>query len=129
MPVQAVGSWTDARYWGDQRTELLNRTKILLNFPRRPGLLSGMRMVLGMANGALVVAEPIYMPQPFVPGRHFVEAPLGELPAVVDRWLADEEGRRRITDEAYRFVTREHRNERSIATILEAVADAVERRR
>ena len=61
-------------------------------------------------------------PEPFVPGRHFVESPLDELPAVVDRWLEDDEGRRRITDEAYRFVTEEHRHDRSVATILQAAA-------
>jgi hypothetical protein len=108
---------------------LLNRTKILLNFPRRPGLLSGMRMVLGMANGALVIGEPVYMPSPFEPGRHYVEAPIDEIPAAVERWLEDEPGRLAMTEEARRFVTEEHRHERSVATVLDAAAAALERSR
>ena len=31
VPLQAMGSWSDPTYWGEHRTQLLNRTKIFLN--------------------------------------------------------------------------------------------------
>ena len=36
----AVGSWADPAYWGENRTRLLNRAKIVLNLQRYPGALS-----------------------------------------------------------------------------------------
>ena len=53
VSVRALGDWSDARLWGEDRSELLNRTKILLNLPRHPGMLSGGRMVLGVGVGYL----------------------------------------------------------------------------
>jgi hypothetical protein len=119
VEVVEAGGWGDERYWGEPRTRLLNRTKILLNVPRHAGLLSGLRMVLGMANKALVVAEPIFDPRPYEPGTHFVSAPIEELPAAIEAALADEAGRRRITEAAHRFVTEELRFEDSVAAIVE----------
>src|SRR5262249_31331294 len=107
LPVQAVGDYSDARYWGESRNRLLNRTCILLNLPRHPGLLADMRLILGMATGAMVLSEPVYLPEPYVPGKHYVEAPLEEMPAVSARYLADEEARRTTADAGHAFVTRE----------------------
>jgi glycosyltransferase involved in cell wall biosynthesis len=78
-------------------------------------------MLLGMANKALVVAEPIYRPSPYRPGVHYVSASLDEMPEAIGRYLADEESRRRITDAAYRFVTEELTMERSAEAILRLV--------
>jgi glycosyl transferase family 1 len=121
VAVEAVGSWHDPTFWGENRTRLLNRVKVLLNLPRHPGLLSGVRMLLGMANKALVVAEPVYRPSPYRPGVHYVSASLDEMPEAIGRYLADEESRRRITDVAYRFVTEELTMERSAEAILRLV--------
>src|SRR5206468_6596047 len=52
LDVHAVGNYSDPRYWGESRTKLLNRARILLNLPRHPGLLADMRLILGMATGA-----------------------------------------------------------------------------
>jgi hypothetical protein len=120
VDVIEAGRWHDPRYWGEARTQLLNRTKVLLNIPRHPGFLSGLRMVLGMANKALVVAEPIFDPRPYVPGTHFVSASLDEMPAAIESALADDAARLRMTEEAHRFVTEELRIEQSLAAILEA---------
>jgi hypothetical protein len=56
--VTVAGSWEDPQYWGENRTKLLNRTKILLNIPRTAGDYSGLRMFLGAANGAVILSEP-----------------------------------------------------------------------
>lgn len=106
-------------YWGESRTELLNRTKILLNLPRLQGHLPDIRLIVAMADGALVVSEPMYLPAPYVPGTHYVESPAEELAATVRRYLAEEEERRRITDAAHAFVTHGLTLEGTFARLLE----------
>jgi hypothetical protein len=123
VDVVALGSWRDPALWGEGRVRLLNRTKILLNLPRHPGLLSGLRMLLGMANKALVLAEPIYDPTPYRPGTHYVSAELDDFPEAIARALADDAERRRIVDAAYDFVTTELTLSASVASILQAVAE------
>jgi glycosyltransferase involved in cell wall biosynthesis len=120
--VVLLGSQSPTKgYWGEARTELLNRTKILLHLPRYPGHLSD-RILMGMANGALVVSEPMYLPDPYEPGVHYVESSVDQMAETVRRYLADEESRRRITDAAYRFVTQELRLEGTYARLMELAA-------
>jgi len=116
------GDWSDPALWGDRRTELLNRSKVVLNIQRFPSEFSGLRFVLGMANGALVVSEPVYDAHPFVAGRHFVSASVEEMPAVIRHYLEHEDERRRIADEAYTFVTRQLTMERSVSTLADLIA-------
>lgn len=127
LAVHAVGSYSDQRYWGESRTELLNRAKILLNIPRHSGLAADLRLILGMATGALVISEPIYLPEPYEPGTHYVEAPIEEMAQTAQRYLADEEARRRITDAAYAFVTEELTLKRSFAKLLTLAAECLGR--
>lgn len=128
LPVEAAGSYSDPRYWGEGRTQLLNRTKVLLNLPRHPGLLADLRLILGMATGALVISEPVYLPEPFVPGEHYVEAELTDMAETARRYLADEEERLRITETAYRFVTEELTLKRSFGDLLALAARRVAER-
>jgi hypothetical protein len=125
--VQVLGDYGDPRYWGDSRNELLNRTKILLNISRHPGLQNDVRLILGMATGALVISEPIYLPDPYVPGKHYVEAPLDELAATLQRYLADEQARREITAAGHAFVTQELTMRNSLARLLELATANVQR--
>ncbi len=118
--VVALGDWNDPNLFGVARVELVNRAKILLNIPRHPGLLSGGRMLLGMANKALVVAEPIYEPEPYRPGVHYVSAELAEFPDVIAHYLAEDDARRAIVETAYEFVTTELTMQASVETILRA---------
>jgi len=121
VEVRTAGSWEGRDAWGDARTTLLNRTKILLNLPRHPGELAGLRMLLGMANGAMVVSEPIVDPEPYVPDRHYVEAPPALLPGVVRHYLAHPDQRGRVAGEARCFVTTELTMQRSVGRILALV--------
>lgn len=105
--VLSVGNWSNPAYWGDRRTELINRTKIFLGIQRHPGKLSGIRMLLGMANKALVISEPIYNSEPYVSGKHYVTATLEEMPGVIDYYLTHAEERETITEAAYRYITKE----------------------
>ena len=100
LDVTAVGDWSNPAFFGEGRARLLNRSKILLNLGRFPGQMASHRFVLGMGAGALVVSEPVYGPEPFVPSEHFVSATLDELPSVVDHFLADEPERAAIAQRA-----------------------------
>ena len=124
IDVTARGGWRDSSCWGESRTQLINRAKIFLNLQRYPGTFSGMRLILGMANKALVVSEPFSSPEPFAPGEHFVCAPFDELPAVIERYLADDEARTRIVEAGHAFTTRELTMARSIGRVLELARDS-----
>ncbi len=123
IELSAVGSWSDPAYWGENRTQLLNRTKIILNLQRYPGQLSGLRFILAMANRVLVVSEPVYHPAPYVPGKHYVSAPIGEMPQVIRYYLAHDDEREAIASEGHRFVTQELTMARSVSRILELIRE------
>jgi spore maturation protein CgeB len=55
----------------------------------------------------MVVAEPCYRPDPFVPGVHYAEAPIKELPDLIRYYLAHDEERERIVAAGHRLVTEE----------------------
>ena len=93
------------RFGGEERIVGLNQTRILLNPLAKQTDMTGERLMLGMANKALIVSEPIIDPSPFVPGEHFVVAEPGKLVETVMHYLDHESERKRIVDNAYRFVT------------------------
>jgi hypothetical protein len=121
VPVQVAGSWSDPAFWGAARTRLLNRVKIMLNLNRNPGDLPGLRFILGMANGALVASEPVYRPEPYVPGQHFISADAEALPRVIADCLARVEEFRPIVLAGRRLVTEDVTVSRSIARIAAAI--------
>jgi hypothetical protein len=71
-----------------------------------------------MANKALVLAEPIYRPDPYEPGVHYVSAPVTEWPETIPQLLADDATRTRITDGAYAFVRTSLRMVDSVERLL-----------
>ena len=121
VDLLALGAWADPAYWGENRTRLLNRAKIFLNLQRYPGDLAGLHLILGMANKALVVSEPIYNPAPFIPGKHYVSAPVEAMPGIIGHYLARDDEREYVANEGHRFVTRELTMARSVARVLELI--------
>lgn len=121
VAIAAMGHPDDPAFWGPQRTALINRAKIFLNVYRSPGQLSGLRMLLAMANKSLVVSEPVYRPEPFVPGRHYVSSTFEDMPEVIERYLRSDAERQAITEEAFSFVTERLRMEDSVKKILELI--------
>ncbi len=124
VDILTLGDYANPELWGEGRVELMNRAKIALNIPRLEGHLPDVRLVVAMANGALVVSEPLYLPEPYQPGVHYVEAPVEQLAETIRRYLADDDARQRITEEAYRFVTTELTLERSFSRLLELAREA-----
>jgi hypothetical protein len=123
VKVTMCGDWHDPAMWGDNRTKLLNRSKVFLNIQRFAGEFSGLRFILGMANGALVISEPAYDTFPFVPGQHYISASVDEMPAVIRHYLENEEERRRIVNEAYAFVTEQLPMERSVSRLVDLMSE------
>jgi hypothetical protein len=121
IDLDVRGDWKDPSLWGEGRTKLLNQTKIVVHLQRYPGKVASMRIVLALANGALVVAEPCYRPDPFVPGVHYVEAPVRELPDTIRYYLAHDEERERIVAAGHRLVTEELTWARSAETVVRAI--------
>lgn len=119
--VEAVGSWHRKDTWGEARTELLNRTKIFLNIQRYPGEMSGLRMILAMANKAMVVSEPIYMPEPYLPGRHWAQATIEQMPEVIAHYLEHESERQQLVEAGHELVMNQITLDRSAETILQLV--------
>jgi hypothetical protein len=107
IDVDVRGSWTDPALWGESRSRLLNQTKLVVHVQRYAGKVAAMRLVIALANGAMVVAEPCYRPDPFVPGVHYAEAPTKELPDLIRYYLEHDEERERIVAAGHRLVTEE----------------------
>jgi hypothetical protein len=74
-----------------------------------------------MANGALVVSEPMYRPDPFVPGEHYIEAKADQMPKVLAHYLAHADERQAIVERARRFVTHELTLRHSFQRLLQLV--------
>ena len=104
--------------WGEDRNALLRRARIVLNVQRVPGNFVGIRMVLALAAGAVVVGEPMTDPHPFVPGVHFVSAPLDRLMDEARALLADEPRRRRMAAAGQELLVGELSMTRCLSRVL-----------
>jgi hypothetical protein len=107
--------------WGPERNALLRRARVVLNVQRVPGDFLGIRMILALAAGAVLVTEPMTDPRPFVPGVHYVEAPLERLLAEARALLADEPRRRRIAEAGQALLVEELTMTRSLVRVLSYV--------
>lgn len=128
IQIEAVGSYADPSCWGEERTKLLNRTKIMLNLARTPGEFPDLRLILGMANKALVLSEPIYRPDPFVNGRHFVSSSISEMPEAIRYYLAHDAERVAISERAHRLITQDVTMEGSVSRILDLISTRANQR-
>jgi hypothetical protein len=107
--------------YGEERTELLNRTMILLNLHKFPWESPGIRLLMAMGCKALVVSEPAPDMQPYLDGQHMVVAPIPALVETLVRYLEDDGARLRIAENAYRFATESMALGRVLAPALSAV--------
>lgn len=121
VELETAGSWFDHRGWGEERTGLLNRVRIMLNLSRRRGENAGLRLILGMANGALVISEPIFDSSPFVAGEHYVSASLREMPETIAHYLDREPERARVAKAGQEFATGEVTLRRSVDRLMALV--------
>lgn len=100
IALLVIGGVDHPYVFGEERTRLLNRTKIVLNLLRPKWDDNSMRFFLAAANGALVVSEPTLRHSDFTAGVHLVEAPMDRLAETVQAYLEDEQQRKAIVDRA-----------------------------
>lgn len=89
----------------EQRTTLLNCAKIVLDVSRIPWEMSGMRFLISISCGALVICEHAEDTAPYKAGIPFVQVKVPELPNMICHYLEHEDERQAIVDSAYKFVT------------------------
>lgn len=106
--------------YGEERTRLLNRSKILLNILRAPQDFVGQRCLLAAANKALMISEPVTDTRPFCPGEHFVVAPVDRLAGTIEYYLAHSAERIQLAEQAYALATRELTVAGQVGLILRA---------
>lgn len=112
----------DRGCYGEERTRLLNRCKILVNLHNSPWELPGMRLLMAMSCKVMVVSEWAPDTAPFQDGEHLLQTSLEDLPERVLACARDHALRERIADQAYRFVTKENTLENHFRPVLESLA-------
>ncbi|HMQ55400.1 MAG TPA: glycosyltransferase [Anaerolineae bacterium] len=108
---------------GEERTVLLNRTKIALNILRQKWDDNSMRYYLAAPNRVLIVSEPTLPHTPFQPGVHLVEAPLHRLADTIQHYLSHEAERQQITEQAYQLVMHKLNTNEGVRQILERAVE------
>ena len=109
--------------YGEERTELLNRSKITLNLlPKWHDDAFSYRFHVAAGNRTLVVSEPIVPHCPiYRSGIHYVSAPVGSVMDTLIYYLDHDEERQTITDAAHQLVTTHLTFSRSVGAIMESV--------
>lgn len=100
------------------RHELLRRAKVVLDVQRVPGNFTGLRLVLAIAAGAVMISEPMLDPTPFVAGTHFVESEADDLARTVTAVVADEPWRKRIVEAGQELLASTLTMARSVEEVL-----------
>lgn len=104
IPLMMVDGEEHPFVFGQERTRLLNRSKVMVNIMRQPWDDNSMRFYLAAPNGALVVTEPIAPHTPFTPGQHIVETRVESMADTIESCLKDDHRRSVITANARNLV-------------------------
>jgi hypothetical protein len=107
--------------FGQERTILLNRTKIALSVLRAEWDNHSMRYFLAAPNRAMIITEPTLPHTPFMPDVHLVEAPIEQMADTICYYLSHEEERQRIAEQAYQLTTTDLTMSRTLEQILEQI--------
>ena len=108
--------------YGDQRTALLNRTRILVNLHKYPWSPAWIRFLMAASCGTLVVSEPTDDDRPFVAGEHYVAATLDEMPDTIFKLSNDQEYCDRITRAASALCRTELTLQRAVQSLCGRVS-------
>lgn len=107
-----------------ERTEYLNRAKITLNITRTWFDDNFSRFAMAAPNRSLIVSEPI-LPHclEFMPGEHYISAPIPELSEAILYYLENEQERAAIVENAYQLTTQDLTFANGLKKILHAIAN------
>lgn len=107
--------------YGDERTVILNRSKIVLNLHKFPWEFAGQRLLMAMSCRALVVSEWAPDTTPYRHGEHMFTARVEELPEILVTLLKDQGRRETVAEAGYQFATTRLRVERVLSAALDAI--------
>ena len=104
--------------FGEERTNLLNRTWFVLNILTSPTDELSIRYFIAAANGAVILTEPGKNEYPFKNGVHLLECPPRQMAHTVRYYIDHPEHWQRISQNAYNLVSQELTLQNSIAAML-----------
>ncbi len=116
--------------FGDERTQILNRSKITLNLVPWENIWNfPQRFHVAAPNRSLLVTEPLFPHNPeYVAGEHYVAAPPDQMVDTIMYYLHHESQRNAIVENAYHLATRDMTVERSVNILLARVSEAAARK-
>jgi len=108
--------------FGQERTKLLNRTRILVDVVRMPWEIPGMRLIAAMSCGAMVISTGFKGdPAPYKLNTHFVDADTEQLAKIIMHYLKNDSERNKIAEQAQQFVTEQLTLQNSLQIILDTI--------
>jgi hypothetical protein len=110
--------------FGQDRTELLNRSKLVLNLLRKPWDNTSMRFFLAAANKTAIVSEPMYAHIPFKQGVHYIQGDVDQLPDLIKQWLQKDTERKQMTECAYELGVKKITMKGSLEKIIRSTAES-----
>jgi hypothetical protein len=90
IPLLRVDGEAHPYVFGEERTRLLNRTKIVVNLLRERWDNTAMRYGLAAMNGAMIVSEPTLPHTAMLPGVHYAAVPAAQMAERIAYFLAHE---------------------------------------
>jgi hypothetical protein len=111
----------DRDCYADERTAILNRSKIVLNLHKFPWEFAGQRLLMAMSCRALVVSEWAPDTAPYEHGEHMFTARTEQLPEMLVALLRDRSKREAVAEAGYQFISTQLRLERVVPAALETI--------
>jgi hypothetical protein len=113
--------------FGEERTEILNRTKITINLLTQPyEYVCPFRFHVVAGNRCMVISEPEPNHHPAcIPGKHLITSHADEMVEKILYYLSHEDERKQIAENAYQLVTQELTLANSLRSILRLAEDKV----
>lgn len=104
--------------FGEERTRLLNRAKVIINLLREPWDNTSMRFFLAAGNKTLVIGEPMLPHIPLKPGYHYVESEPSSLPERIEYFVNHDFEREVLVERSYSLVSHSLTMANSLESII-----------
>jgi hypothetical protein len=113
--------------FGDERTQILNRTKIVISLLTQPyEYVCPFRFHMVAGNRCMVISEPELCHHPdCIPGKHLINAKANEMVEKILYYLNRENERNQIVENAYQLVTQQLTLGKSVKAILNIVENRI----
>lgn len=118
----------DGPVWGEARTKLVNRAKVLLHIHNFEWDTPWMRWNLAAANGAAVASQPLSVPYPMQAGVDYLSAPIEDLAAAIRNLTQDESRRQQMVMACQATISEHMTAARSIALLAQKFETLLQQR-